>query len=478
MKKSVMFAVLFLTVAVLLSLYAFLNSSFPLVSADGSQAAPIGEEAAETTAEEEHVSVAELIACAARLHADYHGGTAHFTEESPWYQVCVEYALANGIIPEGEFTQLDRSATRRELAGIRAHAYPAEALPAINTVVISAIPDVTVTDTYWEEIYAMYRAGIICACDDAGSFRPDELITRRELDAITLRMEDESARLSISLGEAADQPDSFRHSMERGLEVIYACYSTYYNDYQAVPLVTGLPKLTNEEIDWLIERGDPKLTAEAITTLADCGNYFTRAQFMDYDSNLGIGDWFTHLCGEQVVARRGGFCGAMCNALAYLLRGDYELYFVLIDGHVMMSMKMDGFYYLIDPVTFLCNPNYEWTTGHFRGYFEGVPVYADDLQTIADSMLQRGHTKTFHTYCATHDMLPQALLPTERGTDWVYPSGSEVTCWTPDTSSVSYRDVSPDYPYNWQTDCWMSESFVTPVVGIPSLPLPDYPGMF
>lgn len=279
-----MFAVLFLTVAVLLSLYAFLNSSFPLISADGSQAAPIGEEAAETTAEEEHISVAELISCAARLHADYHGGTAHFTEGSPWYQVYVEYALANGIIPEGEFTQLDRSATRRELAGILAH--------------------------------------------------------------------------------------------------------------------------------------------------------------------------------------------------AYLLRGDYELYFVLIDGHVMMSMKMDGFYYLIDPVTFLCNPNYEWTTGHFRGYFEGVPVYADDLQTIADSMVQRGHTKTFHTYCATHDMLPQALLPTERGTDWVYPSGSEVTCWTPDTSSVSYRDVSPDYPYNWQTDCWMSESFVTPVVGIPLLPLPDYPGMF
>ena len=45
-----------------------------------------------------NITIAETIVLACRLHNIYNGGNGEFIQGSPWYQVYVDYALANGII--------------------------------------------------------------------------------------------------------------------------------------------------------------------------------------------------------------------------------------------------------------------------------------------------------------------------------------------------------------------------------------------
>ena len=55
------------------------------------------------------------------------------------------------------------------------------------------------TDSYGDEIYTFYRAGILSGSDSAGTFYPESNIRRSEVAAILVRLFDSSARLKLSL---------------------------------------------------------------------------------------------------------------------------------------------------------------------------------------------------------------------------------------------------------------------------------------
>ncbi len=144
------------------------------------------------------ISLAEAITIAARIHAIHTTGEETFVQGSPWYQVYVDYALANGILsaPMSDYT---RKGSRLEFAHILGKALPESALPAINTVANGAIPDLKSDDV----VYMLYRAGILTGVDGKGTFNANATITRSEVAAIAARMADPDLRKSITLKPTA-----------------------------------------------------------------------------------------------------------------------------------------------------------------------------------------------------------------------------------------------------------------------------------
>jgi len=144
---------------------------------------------------DENVKLAECVAMAARVCALSSGENGRFQQGSPWYAVYFDYAEAHGILAPGEFPDPERNATRAEVALLFYRALPESAYPAIN--VVEHLPDVRVSDRYAEEIFQLYRAGVLTGSDDDGTFWPDSAITRQEAAAILLRAADESRRLKL-----------------------------------------------------------------------------------------------------------------------------------------------------------------------------------------------------------------------------------------------------------------------------------------
>ena len=145
------------------------------------------------------ITIGSTVALAARLHSIYTTGSADFTQGSPWYAVYVNYAVDNGILTLGQFNDYNANATRRQFAGILAKALPAEALEAVNTVEDGAIPDVAAGSENYEEIYTLYRAGVLTGSDDKGTFAPETTIDRASVAAIVSRMAEPELRQSITL---------------------------------------------------------------------------------------------------------------------------------------------------------------------------------------------------------------------------------------------------------------------------------------
>ena len=141
------------------------------------------------------ITVAETIALACRLHSIYNTGKAEFTQGNIWYQVYVDYAVANGIISNNQFTTYTKAASRAEFAAIMAKSLPADALGAINSVKLGDIPDVKGNEAaYGADVYLLYNAGILTGSDSYGTFSPNSNIIRAEVAVIVSRMADTSLR--------------------------------------------------------------------------------------------------------------------------------------------------------------------------------------------------------------------------------------------------------------------------------------------
>lgn len=140
---------------------------------------------------EGNVKLSEVIAMAVRLHHIYNGGSGEFTQGPLWYSIYTKYALSNGIIKEGDFLDFDRPATRAEMAYIFASAVPPAALKQINFV--TSIPDVNAATAYDEEIFLLYRAGVVTGYADR-SYQPLASISRSECAAIISRIANKGLR--------------------------------------------------------------------------------------------------------------------------------------------------------------------------------------------------------------------------------------------------------------------------------------------
>lgn len=134
-----------------------------------------------------NVTVAEAVAMAARLHRRYTIGTDDLIQGSPWYQVYVDYAQKNGILNGNEFANgYSTTITRGQMAHVFAAALPKKELAAINAV--SSLPDVDSSTPYHEDIFLLYRAGVLTGNDAKGTFTPDAPISRSQVAAIIARM--------------------------------------------------------------------------------------------------------------------------------------------------------------------------------------------------------------------------------------------------------------------------------------------------
>ncbi len=150
-----------------------------------------------------NITVAETIVLACRLHNIYNGGTGEFTQGSPWYQIYVDYALKNKIIP-GAYGDYNAKISRENFAFILSNALPADALKEINNIPNGKIPDLYAS----ESVYKLYRAGVLTGSDKYGTFNPKSNIQRSEVATIVTRMADRTQRKMFILEEKPLVPES------------------------------------------------------------------------------------------------------------------------------------------------------------------------------------------------------------------------------------------------------------------------------
>ena len=146
------------------------------------------------------LTVAQALAMAARVRSIYTGDGKAFDQSTGehWYDVYVLYCISEHIIGWSDFSELTRPITRAEMAYVFARTVDAEALGAINDV--AALPDVAEADPYAAEVFTLYRAGVLTGNDAAGTFTPNENITRAQAAAIISRVADPALRASLNLG--------------------------------------------------------------------------------------------------------------------------------------------------------------------------------------------------------------------------------------------------------------------------------------
>ena len=145
------------------------------------------------------LSAAEAVTMAVQVHAAYTGQS--FTPGgSPWYEHAVDYAMDNGILLRGEFSDYAAPVTRAEMAGLFAYALPVNELPRINRV--AAVPDVTSATARAGEIYLLYNAGVLAGTGE-GAFSPDRQIDRASAAAILNRLALPESRVTSTLDAPA-----------------------------------------------------------------------------------------------------------------------------------------------------------------------------------------------------------------------------------------------------------------------------------
>lgn len=145
------------------------------------------------------LSVAEAIVMADRVHQIYNTGDSTLKNGTPWYQTYVDYAISNGIIKSGDFSDYGAKITRAQMAYIFANALPKSELAAKNNV--SSLPDVKKTDKYGSYIFDLYNAGVLTGSDVYGTFNPNSEIARYEAAAIIARIAIPSQRQDVALLE-------------------------------------------------------------------------------------------------------------------------------------------------------------------------------------------------------------------------------------------------------------------------------------
>ncbi len=148
---------------------------------------------------EGNVTVAEGITMATCVHSIYNGKTIAEKTGGKWYDMYVEYAKANGLIEENQYTNYDRNIMRYEMALLFANAMPESYFTPKND--IKDIPDVAETEDYYDELMMLYRAGVVLGSDDYGNFYATNSIKRSETSAIINRVALPENRVSGTLKE-------------------------------------------------------------------------------------------------------------------------------------------------------------------------------------------------------------------------------------------------------------------------------------
>lgn len=146
------------------------------------------------------VTLAETIATAARAHNIYSGGDGIIENNgAKWYDGAVSYALTNGIIQSGDFTNYNLNATRSQVAYIFANVLPKTEFKVLNYM--DWLPDDTdnnIEEAYRSSVYFLYGAGVLTGSDQYGTFNGRSFISRAEAAILITRVVIPSERITFS----------------------------------------------------------------------------------------------------------------------------------------------------------------------------------------------------------------------------------------------------------------------------------------
>ena len=142
------------------------------------------------------LKLSEALKLACIAYSQLKGENQQFVQSEPWYQAYYDYAIEKAIVNDGDFTDLNRPATRAEIAYIFDHVLTDIEDPVSDELII---PDVDKGAQYSEEIYSLYRAGIISGANELGSFHPNAGITRAETAAIIVRLMRQQKQATVGI---------------------------------------------------------------------------------------------------------------------------------------------------------------------------------------------------------------------------------------------------------------------------------------
>ena len=191
---------------------------------------------------EADITLAEVYTIAARIHAIYYTGSAEAADgyennaDRPWFYRYVKYCMDNGIMT-GEPGDVTQPAFRIECASLLSRSLPEKELTEINAVADNAIPDLPLTQNT-ENVYRLYRAGVLTGKDEAGNFSPESKVRRSEVAAIVARLIDHSLRRSVAgLTHTAEDMNTSLTAEEAAELLRVALTEAYENIYGTfVPL--------------------------------------------------------------------------------------------------------------------------------------------------------------------------------------------------------------------------------------------------
>lgn len=132
------------------------------------------------------LSLAQVVALTARLHAQYYGNTVP-EADGAWYEGAYLYGLDKGLFTKMQVRRslIEQPASRYQMVTLLDRAVPSGKKQPIHTDV--TVPDVSPTGPYGEEVYRWYEAGILEG-DSQGRFNGSTDITRAEMAAILCRL--------------------------------------------------------------------------------------------------------------------------------------------------------------------------------------------------------------------------------------------------------------------------------------------------
>lgn len=393
-----------------------------------------------------NLTIAEALVLACRLHSTYVGdGAAFVGSGGAWYQSYVDYAIQNGILAAGTYSDYTSTATRAQFASILAAALPAEALTAINSV--TTLPDVAVDASYTPAVLSLYNAGVLTGSDSAGSFKPDTTIQRSEVATIVTRMADPSLRKTFTLtpAESTNTGTQTSASVKK-----FDSTTLTADDLQGTWYATV--ERTKEECEWIFD-----------------GNRFT---YTTHTPHVSMDDDYTYITGTFTVSSEP-------------LNGDTNIAQIRLDMNVEDGYFTEGDSFLQNtkvPFTSFreynadlrmpqdCFVSYDGTTFYRADMAEVYTLYQSAFQSmgmvstepdpavydfLASYIQREGHEVTFGDYAGQYECYLDLYQTLGTNKDWMYS-----VYYDPDADCItlagSFHSIWGDGFYSHGADCTLT----------------------
>ena len=199
----------------------------------------------------------KLAACIGQLLSQ---GSVTLTNGAPWYASYMAYAVEHGILdaPLDEYG-LSAPMMRSDLMDMLCRAIPEAQREAINSIPDGSIPDLFASAPYRDNVYTLYRMGIVTGANKRGACLPDECISRAEVAALVARVVDKDLRVAFSL---AAPPSTLSELLRRAQADGALCAAAslgYAPDYDRDAAMERYPFLADVPADNYIDAGGYEL---------------------------------------------------------------------------------------------------------------------------------------------------------------------------------------------------------------------------